>query len=384
LSAGELVHRSVKSLIIRGIAVDRPLPRRANAGSRAAVEARMDARGNAMNKLTLACAVALALAGPALAQSDPNAAPDPYRMVTGWAQLAAGRHFGQTINVKIDPDGKSVWVIERCGAATCADSDLDPIHKFDATGKLVKSFGGGMMVFPHGLFVDPRGNVWATDAGGKGAKGHQVFKFSRDGKLLMTLGKAGVPGDGPDSFNRPSAVLVAPNGDVFVADGHGEGSNARIVKFSAKGKFIKAWGKMGKGPGDFALPHSLAMDKAGRLYVADRENNRIEIFDQNGKFLAEWKQFGRPSGVYIDRNDRIYVADSESNPARNPGFKRGIRIGSIKTMKVTAFIPDPTTDVPQGTQQGNGTAAEGVAVDNSGVVYGAEVTNKDLKRYVRK
>src|SRR5712672_2327640 len=212
--------------------------------------------------------------------------------------------------------------------------------KFDEKGKLVKSFGGGMINFSHGLHVDRDNNIWVSDAAAENnGKGHTVMKFSQDGKLLMTLGKPGIAGDGPDAFNAPSAVLVAPNGDIFVGDGHGENTNARVVKFSKEGKYIKTWGKAGKAPGEFEAPHTFAMDSSGRLFVGDRGNNRIQIFDQDAKFLAEWKQFSRPSGVYIDKNDVIYVADSQSDEKRNPGFKQGIRIGSAKDGKVTAFIP---------------------------------------------
>src|SRR5262249_45902391 len=156
----------------------------------------------------------------------------------------------------------------------------------------------------------------------------------------LTLGKAGIAGADHDTFNQPSDVAVAPNGDVFVADGHDRGTNARIVKFTKDGRYIKEWGKLGKEPGEFDVPHTLAFDSRGRLLVGDRANNRIQIFDQDGKFLDQWKQFGRPSGIYIDQNDVIYVTDSESNTARNPGWKRGLRIGSAKDGKVTAFIPD--------------------------------------------
>jgi len=192
-----------------------------------------------------------------------------------------------------------------------------------------------------------------------------------------------VAGDGPDTFNSPSDVLVAPNGDIFVADGHGGDTNARIVKLDKNGKFIKAWGRKGTGPGEFALPHRLAFDSTGRLFVADRANSRIQIFDQDGKFLAEWKQFGRPSGVFIDKHDVIYVADSESNNTQNPGFKRGLYIGSAKDGKLTALIPDPQP-VKEGSGPGTGSAAEGVAADADGVVYGAEVDARKLMRYVRK
>ena len=321
--------------------------------------------------------------GKAYAQANPNFFPNPYRTVENWAKLPEGRTWGQVIGVDIDRDGKSIWVVERCGGTSCAGSNLAPILKFDSSGKLMKSFGEGMFVRPHGLFVDKDGNIWVTDDQGKDGKGHQVFKFSPDGKVLMTLGQAGIAGERPDTFNRPSDVLVAPNGDIFVADGHDADSNARIVKFSVHGKFMKAWGKHGKGPGEFEVPHSLAMDSSGRLFVADRGNNRIQIFDQDGKFLEEWRQFGRPSGVFIDKNDVLYSTDSESNGARNPSFKRGIRIGSAKDGKVAAFIPDPDPNPGQGLEPSNGTAAEGVAADDAGNIYGAEVFPRALKKYVK-
>jgi streptogramin lyase len=332
--------------------------------------------------LGMAIVAAIAMPQPrAYAQS--NDLPNPYRAVENWAKLPDGRKWGQTISVDIDRDGKSIWVFERCGGTTCDGSPVAPLLKIDPSGNVVKSFGAGMFIFPHGLHVDRAGNVWVTDARGKGGKGHQVFKFSPDGKLLMTLGKAGVTGDGPDTFNSPSDILIAPNGDVFVADGHGGDTNARIVKFSKDGTFIKAWGKKGAGPGEFNVPHRLAMDSSGRLFVADRANSRIQIFDQDGKFLTEWKQFGRPSGVFIDNNDTIYVADSESNNTQNPGFKRGLRIGSAKDGKVTALIPDPEP-AKEGSGPGTGSAAEGVAADAEGNVYGAEVDARKLVRYVKK
>jgi len=194
----------------------------------------------------------------AYAQSDPNSAPNPYRTVENWAKLPDGRTWGQVISADIDGDGKSIWVVERCGGTSCAKSDLASVLKFDSSGNLVKSFGAGMIVRPHGLFIDKNNDVWVTDGDAENGKGDQVFEFSQDGKVLLTLGKAGIAGDGPDTFNKPSDVLVAPNGDIFVADGHGPGSNARIVKFSADGTFIKAWGKEGTAPGEFNNPHSLA------------------------------------------------------------------------------------------------------------------------------
>ena len=307
-----------------------------------------------------------------------SAQDNPYRVVEGWAKLPEGRSWGSTAAVDVDSNDH-IWVAERCGANSCAGSNLSPILEFDPSGKLLRSFGAGMFVFPHGICVDKEGNVWVTDGDGKDGKGHQVFKFSPDGRVLMTLGKAGVAGDGPDTFNRPSDVIVGPNGDIFVADGHGGDSNARIVKFSKDGKFIKSWGKKGIAPGEFDTPHGLAFDSKGRLFVADRNNNRIQIFDQEGNFIEQWTQFSRPSGIFIDVKDNIYVADSESNSVRrHPGWKRGIRIGNISDGFVTAFIPDPVETV-KGTS-----AAEGVAADSKGNIYGAEVGPKALKKYIRK
>jgi sugar lactone lactonase YvrE len=335
--------------------------------------------------LELTCVIVAGLCGArAHAQADPNSAPNPYRTVENWAKLPAGRTWGQVISADIDRDGKSIWVVERCGGTSCANSNLAPVLEFDSNGNLVKSFGAGMIVRPHGLFIDKHDNVWVTDGDAEVGKGDQVFEFSPDGKVLLSLGKAGMAGDGPDTFNKPSDVLIAPDGDIFVADGHGPGSNARVVKFSADAKFIKAWGKEGAGPGEFNNPHSLAMDSKGRLFVADRGNNRVQIFDQDGKFLEEWRQFGRPSGVYIDKHDILYVADSESNLSRNPGFRRGIRIGRARDGKVTAFIPDPVLNPGQGLEPTNGTAAEGVAADDAGNVYGAEVGPRNFKRYEKK
>jgi hypothetical protein len=326
-------------------------------------------------------AAQLVLSAETLAQTgaEPNSQPNPYRTIENWAKLADGRILGSTSAIDVGHDG-SIWVAERCGANTCTGSSLAPVLRFDAYGKLLRSFGANLFVFPHGIFVDTESNVWITDAQGKDGKGHQVIKFSPEGKVLMTLGQAGVAGGGNDTFNQPSDVVVAPNGDIFVADGHGGASNARIVKFSKDGKFIKAWGKKGTGPGEFDTPHAIAMDSRGRIFVGDRANNRIEIFDQDGNFIAEWKQFGRPSGLFIDKRDIIYVADSESESTNHPGWKRGIRIGSAKDGSVTAFIPDTEPDPDHHPTSG----AEGVAADAEGNVYGAEVLGRDVKKYVKK
>ncbi len=295
-----------------------------------------------------------------------------------------GRIWGATSAVHPAPDGKNIWIAERCGANLCVDSDLDPLMLFDPSGKVIKSFGARMIAWPHGIFVEPNGNVWITDAVGYAPVpegwGHVVYKFSPDGDLLMTLGKKGVAGAGKDTFTKPSDVLVAPNGDIFVADGHDATGNNRIVKFASDGTYIKESGSVGSENGEFRDPHALAMDSRGRLFVGDRGNSRIQIFDRDGNHISTWTQFGRPSGLFIDKNDNLYSADSESNASRNTGWKRGIRIGSTKDGLVATFIPDPKPD-----QDNSATsAAEGVAVDAAGNIYGAEVGSRAIKKYVKK
>jgi DNA-binding beta-propeller fold protein YncE len=297
--------------------------------------------------------------------------PSPFRRVDNWAKLPGGMKLGQAISVDGDAAGH-VWVFHR---------GEPPVLEFDNNGNLLKFFGKDMFVQSHGLCLDPDGSsIWLSDGRAKDGKGQQVFKVNQDGKILMTLGKAGVSGATEDTFNAPSDIAIAPGtGDIFVADGHGGQTNARIVKFSKDGKFIKTWGKLGSAPGDFNIPHSLAFDSQGRLFVADRGNNRIQIFDQDGKFLAEWKQFGRPSGIFIAKDDTIYVVDSESNKARNPGFKRGIRIGNAKDGTIREYIPDVDPNPDTTTILG----AEGVGVDRFGDVYAAQVGRETVTKFIR-
>jgi DNA-binding beta-propeller fold protein YncE len=307
---------------------------------------------------------------------DPNAAPNPYRMLDSWAQLPPDLKFGGVIKVQVDhSDGKSMWVFDRCGGNECTNSTVAPLLKFDSSGKFERAIGAGLFAVPHALYIDSEGNVWAGDQTARNGKGADLIKFSPDGKVLMTLGKPGVGGNAPDMFNEPSDVVTAPNGDIYVADGHGGKSNDRIVKLDKTGKFITAWGKHGSSQGEFDTPHSIALDSTGRVFVADRVNSRVQVFDPNGKFIAEWKQFGRPSSVYIDKSDVIYVADSQSDDKTNPGFQQGIRIGSAKDGKVAAFIA--LTDPALG-------SAEEVTADDQGNVF-AGFTNKQMvKKYVKK
>jgi len=310
-----------------------------------------------------------------------------YRAVAGWAKLPAGRSWGAVTGVFPDPDGRHLWVLDRCGANSCLDSDLDPIFRFDLEGNVVSNFGAGLFAWPHGFFVDRAGQVWVAD-GPTGAlaeaasvqkKGQQVFKLSSDGEVLMTLGLAGVVG-GPvaeDSFNAPSDVLVAPDGVIYVLDGHGEGGNNRVVQFTPDGRFVRSWGTGGPGPaaGELSDPHAIAMDSQGRIFVGDRRNIRIQIFDRDGRFLEHWSHFGPPSSIYIDEDDVIYVTDTQTGALpswygqrRGNGWLRGIRVGNARTGEVTAFIPSE---------------AEFVASDRAGNVYGAHVPGATLTKYER-
>jgi DNA-binding beta-propeller fold protein YncE len=327
--------------------------------------------------------VVLAFAATALLGAQ-SMTTNPYRPIVGWGELPEGRTWGSTSAVTIAADG-NIWVAERCGANTCVGSTVDPILLFNKEGKLLRSFGAGMLAWPHGIAVDRDGNLWVTDAWAQGATstGHAVLKFSPEGKLLMTIGEPGVAGDPPNRVSRPSDVLVAPNGEIYIAEAHDQ-SRSRITKWAADGTFIETWGEEGYGPKQFRDPHALAMDSQGRIFVGDRFNNRIQIFDQKGTFLAIWTQFGRPSGIFIDRNDLIYVADSESSPAtdkymgmRNAGWEKGIRVGDARTGWVHHFIPDDRINVM------GYSGPEGIAVDDEGNLYGAEVTQRRIVKHVR-
>jgi hypothetical protein len=306
---------------------------------------------------------------------DPNAAPNPYRMLDSWAQLPADRKFGGVIKVQVDhSDGKSMWVFDRCGSNECTNSAVAPLLKFDASGKFDRAIGAGLFAVSHALYVDKEGNVWAGDQTARNGKGADLIKLSPDGKVLMTIGKPGMPGNAPGYLNGVSSVVVAPNGDIYVGDGHGTGTNDRIVRLAKDGTLISTWGKHGKGEGQFDTPHGIALDSAGRVYVGDRVNNRIQIFSPDGKFVAEWKQFGRPSDVVIDKNDVIYVNDAQSTDKTNPGFQQGIRVGSVKDGKVTAFIPqtDPAIGAP-----------EGLGADDDGNIYGAYQAQGMVRKFVK-
>ena len=302
----------------------------------------------------------------------PSTMTNPYRMIEKWPTLGTVKP-GAAIG--IIPDGTGgTWLHHR---------SEPPIMHFDASGNRVASFGDNMFVQAHGFCRDRDGNFWAGDSGpfqdnpSTAGRGFQMFKFSPEGKVLLTLGKAGVSRAGNDTFIGPTACAIAPNGDIVIADGHwprpttAQQDGDRIVRYTTAGVFVSSFGKLGGGPGEFMGPHALAFDSQGRLFVADRSNNRIQIFDRDMNFIDEWRHFGRPSGVAILKDDTLIVADSESNrpiggspmapegggnALRNPGWRRGIRIGSAKDGALRYMIP--------------GTDPEGLAADEMGNIFG--------------
>ena len=326
-----------------------------------------------------------------------NSGANPYRVIPNWAQLTVeGRPWGGSNGVAIDKDGRSVWATDRCSpgiAPGCLGTKANPVHLFDPSGKEIRSFGGGMFVWPHGIHVDRDGNVWVTDARvaspdermkfpGEDQKGSVVVKFSPEGKVLMTLGKPGIRGNPPDALTDPNDVVTDPtNGDIYVAESHTNVDDpnlvGRISVFDRNGKFLRVIGKTGTAPGEFRTPHMIKFDSQGRLIVADRHNHRIQILTKDGKFVGEHREFSRVSGIAIDANDTLYAADSESSPQRHPGWLKGIRIGSLKDGKVTGFVPPHKADAPEGAM------GEGIAIDAGGNLYTAEATVRGVFKYVK-
>ena len=322
-----------------------------------------------------------------------------------------GRKWGEVIRVHVAADG-SVWVFHRCfhdkpaGDATCLNRGEanPPILQFTPSGRLLKSFGVGLFAHPHGFTVDKDGNIWTTDTNdedvilGMPTKtadgtpiGQQVLKLSPAGRVLMALGKAGVGGNEPSLFDRPTGVSIAQNGDIFVSDGHSrnKSNNARVLKFSPAGKFIKTWGHVGSEAGNFREPHDIYVGGSrGYVYVADRLNSRVQVFDQEGTFIAAWKQFGQPSSVYVDKQDLLYVGATYQDPSRGESVNgptagpndRAIVIGNAITGELMYLIPDPGDRTKM---TDTGTSASGIGVDAEGNIYAADVGFNNLRKYVR-
>jgi DNA-binding beta-propeller fold protein YncE len=330
--------------------------------------------------------------------SPVNTGANPYRAIRDWAQLESeARPWGGSNGVAIDRDGKSVWATDRCSPGTapgCLGTNVNPVHHFDESGKEIRSFGGGMFVWPHGIHVDRDGNVWVTDARaasgdeltkfpGEDKKGSVVVKFSPAGRVLMTLGKPGVRGNPPEALTDPTDVVTDPgNGDIYVAESHTDVADpnlvGRISVFDKSGKLLRVIGKSGTGPGEFRTPHAIEFDSRGRLIVADRHNHRVQILTKQGAFVREYDDFGRTSGLAIDKSDVIYTTDSESSERVHPGWQRGIRIGSLEDGKVTIFVPPHALP-----NSPDGTMGEGIAIDAAGNIFTAEAQLRGVTKYVR-
>ncbi|MGD8281507.1 MAG: hypothetical protein PVF69_10160, partial [Gemmatimonadota bacterium] len=317
----------------------------------------------------------------ASAESDtlhPSGLPNPYMVHRNWGDLPAGREWGRVSGVYVDPTGQTIWAFERCGGDNCVTSHVPTVLRFSPDGTLLTSFGADMFVRPHGMYVDDEGNVWVTD--GRAAreaeleeapdaanKGNQVVKFSPDGEVLMVLGTPGTTGDPPEALNQPNDVIVAPSGEILVAEGHSyNGPHARISRFAPDGTYLGSFGEFGDGPGQFIVPHGMAFDSQGRLFVATRGTNRIDIFSPDYEYIESWYQFGRPNDVFIDDDDTMYVLDSESGDERNPGYRRGIYIGSARDGSLSAWVPPHEGRPPYGT------IGEGITVDADGNIYVGE------------
>ena len=323
--------------------------------------------------------------------------PNPNPVVqTQWGDMPEDLSWGHTAGIDIDPTDGHIWAYERCGAGgafragqgpvNCETNLVNPIYKFDRhTGEVLANFGAGLLVTPHGIHADAEGNLWVTDFANNaaGTKGQQVHKFSPEGELLMSLGVAGKRSTEGGVFNQPNDVVVAADGSIFVADGHSgqtqlsvqqleearaAGLTGRILKFSADGEFIKEWGQIGTDHGDFRTPHALEIDSQGRLWVADRGNHRLDLFDLEGNYLESRYSYGRISGIFITDEDMVYAIDSESGPMNHINWISGIRIGPLNEDRIVGFIPGYADD-RRGYQF---TAGEGVAVDADGNVFAAE------------
>jgi DNA-binding beta-propeller fold protein YncE len=276
-----------------------------------------------------------------------TAAPN-YHLIDNWAKLPAGTQFGVMSAVATDANG-TVYVFQR---------EPSKIIVFGSDGNYMKSWGDGEFPAAHGLRILNDGVIWLTDR-----KLQQALKYSLDGKLLQSLGKKGVAGDdrSEDAFNGVSDVAMTSNGNLFVSDG--EGGNSRVVKFSKQGSLIKFWGTKGSEPGLFDTPHSIAVDSKDRVYVADRGNKRIQVFDQEGKLLTQMTQFGPPGALFITKDDMLYCATSAAE-----GETPAINIGTVDGKVLTHLT-------------GGLSGVHGIAVDNRGSIYVAEVAGKTLLKF---
>jgi len=269
-----------------------------------------------------------------------------YKVVPGWPELPAGWNFGEVAGVDVDSRGH-VYVFHR---------GPHPIMEFESSGKFVRAWGDGLITRAHTVRVDQENQLWVIDVGG-----HVVLKMNPQGRVVMQLGRQNVAGEGRGNFNQPTDVAVAPNGDFFVSDGYG---NSRVVKFSREGKYLLEWGKKGSGEGEFHLPHAIVLDGRGRVYVADRSNSRIQIFDGGGKFLGQWANIGGFSGLEMTRDDHVWAA------------------GGSRVVLLNLEGQARETLAPAGKLPGQVEGAHGIALGAAGEVYVAEL-NWRVQKFVR-
>lgn len=297
-----------------------------------------------LRKLILLPLCFLTFAAAALLSDSQGGGKREFRRAPDWLQLPDGFKFGAITAVTCDRND-NLYVFHR---------GKQPIAVFDKTGKFLRGWGDDHVKTAHGLRLDPEGNIWTTDLGT-----HQVIKYDPTGKVLLTLGQKNKSGATRDTFNKPADIAFTPKGDVYVADGYG---NSRIVKFGADGKYLFEWGQKGKEPGDFNLPHAIFLDGAGKVYVGDRENNRVQVFTPEGKFVEQWKDTGSPYGLFLDMETRVLVADGRGNR---------VRILNVQGKLQEMFGDKSMFDLPHG-----------ICADSKGAIYVAEVNGKRLQKFL--
>jgi NHL repeat len=297
-----------------------------------------------------------------------------YKVVEGWPQKPAEAVWGAMASMAVDPNG-NIWTFNRGNI---------PVQVYQPDGALVKMWGqGGVFKNPHQIRFDKEGNLWAADNGY-----HTVRKFTPDGTVLLTIGTRDQPGEDQTHLNQPTDIAVAPSGDVFISDGY---VNSRVVHYDKTGKFVKAWGKLGTGPGEFSLPHGIALDSRGRLYVVDRNNARIQVFDQSGKYLTEWRNIITPWAIWITPNDDIYVCGSSPSRWRETP-NNGVQMNGVpaKDQMVAKFAPDgrvkaiwmfPVGPTGRDTKAGELNWVHGIAVDARGDLYLGDILGKRAQKF---
>lgn len=293
-----------------------------------------------------------------------------YEVDPTWPERPPGIEWGQTSGIAVDAKDQ-VYVFTRA---------KPPVQVYSTQGKLLRTWGDDVIHTAHYIRVAPDGTIWAADVGN-----HAVFQFTREGKLLKTLGTPGEPGEDATHLNRPTDMAITPSGDVFVTDGYG---NSRIVHFDAKGRFVKSWGTLGIQPGQFSLPHSIVVDSQGRLYVADRSNVRVQVFDPRGRFLAEWRHLLVPWGLWISPKDEIWACGSSPMtwgpapallgcPPKDQLFMRLDTTGRVQQLWT----------VPKGEdgkeKPGEVNWVHGIALDSQGNIYACDIMGKRAQKFIR-